>query len=309
MICRLKTFPLGSTNGTFINRQAVTESGLLPGQLLRLGGVEMVFQAEAAPAIAGVAATPVTALGTELPPIGSVHIQTPPVPPPVSARMRPVNSTPTGTVTLAREAAPPVAEAPPPPPARELIELPEGKSACKFHPRNPAQWLCDKCRHAFCSLCVTTRPTPEGAGYYCRTCGVTCLPVKIKYAVTKEKVVKEYSDVMVLVRSVGFGFGAAVLAATLWAAIGAVSNVMIYVLAPFMIWGTGALAGFAVKIACQDRPGVVFSLIAVGFCLLGIFLGEVGLALTIHRTALSFYGLLGVMFAMFTAWKIGGGDF
>src|SRR5260221_864999 len=37
---------LGSTNGTFINRSPVTEAALQPGQLLRLGGVELLFQCE-----------------------------------------------------------------------------------------------------------------------------------------------------------------------------------------------------------------------------------------------------------------------
>jgi hypothetical protein len=36
---------LGSTNGTFINRQAIKESVLTPGQTLRLGQVEMMLDA------------------------------------------------------------------------------------------------------------------------------------------------------------------------------------------------------------------------------------------------------------------------
>ncbi len=38
---------LGSTNGTFVNRAKVTETALQPGQTIHLGGVEMVFHAEA----------------------------------------------------------------------------------------------------------------------------------------------------------------------------------------------------------------------------------------------------------------------
>src|SRR5579872_2842442 len=46
---------LGSTNGTFVNRAPVTNVPLQPGQWLRLGGVEMLFEAETAvaPAVEG----------------------------------------------------------------------------------------------------------------------------------------------------------------------------------------------------------------------------------------------------------------
>src|SRR5258708_21890661 len=42
---------LGSTNGTFINRSQVTEATLQPGHLLRLGGVEMLFQCDETAAV------------------------------------------------------------------------------------------------------------------------------------------------------------------------------------------------------------------------------------------------------------------
>src|SRR5579863_9988310 len=47
---------LGSTNGTFINDDRVTEAALRPGQSLRLGTLEMIFE-NAAPKTAP--ATPV----------------------------------------------------------------------------------------------------------------------------------------------------------------------------------------------------------------------------------------------------------
>jgi pSer/pThr/pTyr-binding forkhead associated (FHA) protein len=40
---------LGSTNGTFINGEKVSESPLKPGQILRLGQVEMRLETDAAP--------------------------------------------------------------------------------------------------------------------------------------------------------------------------------------------------------------------------------------------------------------------
>jgi pSer/pThr/pTyr-binding forkhead associated (FHA) protein len=43
---------LNSTNGTFINGEKVSETSLKPGQILRLGQVEMRLETEAAPATA-----------------------------------------------------------------------------------------------------------------------------------------------------------------------------------------------------------------------------------------------------------------
>src|SRR5256714_7521518 len=44
---------LNSTNGTFINGEKVTETVLKPGQILRLGQIEMRLETDAAPAAAG----------------------------------------------------------------------------------------------------------------------------------------------------------------------------------------------------------------------------------------------------------------
>src|SRR3954462_526051 len=52
---------LNSTNGTFINGEKVTESVLKPGQVLRLGQIEMRLEAEGA---AGAAAAPSAAPAT-----------------------------------------------------------------------------------------------------------------------------------------------------------------------------------------------------------------------------------------------------
>ena len=321
---------LGSTNGTYVNRDPVTEATLMPGQLLRLGGVEVLFEGAPPPAIAVSAVQ----LGSALPPIGSAAIGAPaqpeisrpvvnstasvpgipPVPRPIpgsttTLRSRPPEAAAAPATTTRAVAEPPVA----PPDAPGLIELPTGKSSCKFHPKNPAQWLRQKCNQPFCSLCVATRPTPEGTGYFCRTCGSTCVPVKVKYVATKEKAVKEYSDVAVLLRSIGFGFGAALLAAATWAFLAAFMSVLFMVVRPFLCWGTGALCGYAVKIACQDRPSIIFSLIAVGYCILGVAIGVIAAVIVTQGHGsfgiLSVYTLVGLMAGMFTAWKIGGGDF
>src|SRR5438445_13102703 len=60
---------LGSTNGTFVNRAPVTETYLQPGQVIHLGGVEMMFQGDA-PAHA-------TVTETEM-------LPAPPMPPPIT---------------------------------------------------------------------------------------------------------------------------------------------------------------------------------------------------------------------------------
>lgn len=49
---------LNSTNGTFINDARVSESPLKPGQMLRLGQIEIKLEVEGAPAAPGAPATP-----------------------------------------------------------------------------------------------------------------------------------------------------------------------------------------------------------------------------------------------------------
>jgi hypothetical protein len=74
---------LGSTNGTFVNRAPVNESVLQPGQIVHLGGVEMVYQSDA----------PQTATVTE-----TEMLQAPPMPPPITMTAHGA-AAPAGTVT------------------------------------------------------------------------------------------------------------------------------------------------------------------------------------------------------------------
>src|SRR6267154_1385448 len=60
---------LGSTNGTFINRAPVTEANLQAGQVIHLGGVEMMFQGD----------SPASATVTE-----TEMMPAPPLPPPIT---------------------------------------------------------------------------------------------------------------------------------------------------------------------------------------------------------------------------------
>ncbi len=75
---------LGSTNGTFVNQARVTETHLQPGQRLRLGGVEILLEADVpesappppVPATGGLRIAPRAA---EPPP----QPEAPPIPPPL----------------------------------------------------------------------------------------------------------------------------------------------------------------------------------------------------------------------------------
>jgi len=99
---------LGSSNGTFVDGQPVSESALLPGQRLQLGEVQLQLAQITAAA-------------------------------------------PTVTVT--------------------------SNARCKYHPHNPARYLCPKCRINFCEQCVNIRASGGQSKHYCRTCAVECAPL------------------------------------------------------------------------------------------------------------------------------------
>jgi hypothetical protein len=126
----------------------------------------------------------------------------------------------------------------------------------------------------------------------------------------KEKQFVEYSEGTILLRTIGFGVGGALLCGGIWAGFTALSGFdMPAIFAPL----TGVGCGFAVKIASQDRPGGFFSIMAVAATLVGILVGFFGAILitghfmfTINSLAM---GVFGLCLALFIAWKIGGGDF
>lgn len=303
---------LGSTNGTFVNREPVAEAPLQPGQLLRFGGVETMLVDDTSAPAAPPAAAPAVSVA-QAPPHVAPQIPIPvPVPPPPTAgsKLRLGGVAPPPAPATVMVEPPPVAAAVPAPPAvAGMIELPDGKSACKFHPKNPAQWLCTKCNKAFCPICVTVRRTGEATSYNCRTCGTVCLPVKVKYAISKEKVVKEYSDGMILARCAGFGFGAVVLMTLVFGGLAYFMGLAFLMLPPFLIWGTGGVCGLAIKIAAQDRPGIIFTLFAMGSTLMAVVLGIIAASLLGGHVMITFYTLFGLIGALFTSWKLSGGDF
>ena len=282
---------LNSTNGTFLNHSPVNEGVLQPGQPLRLGGVELIFHAEAT---ADTAVHPDAARPAPVPVggglrISGLHPAAPPPPPMEEATVEIVGAAPENT--------------------EEFAEPPPGKTACKFHPKISGQWLCRNCNELFCSLCVGTKSANHGIVHSCRKCGTICVPVKAKRIVTKEKKVVAYSGGMLLMRSLGFGLASALLGAAIWTGLSRLFGVDVpFLFAPMV----GALCGYAVKIGCQNNAGPVFSAIAAICCILGSVLGKLGMIavthLTINTNTTYFTGGLGLCIAIYAAWNIGGGD-
>ena len=133
----------------------------------------------------------------------------PPIPPPVSApgaaritsTLRPAAGGLRIPKAPTEESAPVEVESPPlatPVPNRRVTEFLKrsaevespplvapiapaavGSAFCKFHPKTPARFLCDRCQKYFCDLCVTTRNVGDVAGKFCRACGTECIPVQV----------------------------------------------------------------------------------------------------------------------------------
>lgn len=187
---------LGSTNGSFVNGTAIQEAILQNGQTLRLGGINLLFQDDsvgsvnvasiaattatpavaAAPAIAAVPAVNGLRLsGASVAPVAAAATVSSVSPPPV----------PSGGLRLSGSAVatapPPSAPAIPIPPAvPSAAARPSGKSVCRYHPKAPSRWLCPKCGHQYCDLCVGSRAVAEGTGHFCRPCGEQCSPVTVQ---------------------------------------------------------------------------------------------------------------------------------
>jgi hypothetical protein len=284
---------LNSTNGTFINDSQVNVGVLQPGQLFRLGGVDLILQADA-PTAAGIR-TDVSR------------------PAPVRVRVTggsKYSESQSATVILTR---PPVPEAlaagaaGAPADTAELAEPPPGKTTCRFHPKIAGQWLCRNCNELFCSVCVSAKPSDQGMLHLCRKCGAPCVPVKTKFVAAKEKRVVAYSDNVLLVRCIGFGFGAAMLGALIWIGLSYLMGVDVpFLFAPMV----AVLCGLAVKFGSQDTPGPAFSTIAVVCCIIGSIAGKLGMIaathLTVNTNTTYFTGALGFIIAVYVAWKIGG---
>jgi hypothetical protein len=307
---------LGSTNGTFILHSQVREGVILPGQFIRLGNVYLVLEADSAASKVLPGGAPAVIATVAAPNAGQGRIAGPTsVPSGSGLRI-------TGLNTVTATATPPVSVSPPPPlvPAAappagamatgpELAEPPAGKTTCKFHPKTGGEWLCRKCNELFCTVCVTTKRTSEGTGFFCRKCGSACVPVKVKFAAPKEKPKKKYTDGVILFRSLAFGFMGMLVSALVWTGLSWVFGVDV----PFIFCVLSAvICGYAVRFGSLDSPGAFFSAMAVVFCIIGSILGKVGMLMVTHLTMYTltsaFTSVLGLFLGIFVAWKIGGAD-
>jgi hypothetical protein len=161
---------MGSTNGTYVNRAKVQESRLESGQPLRLGSVDMIFYTDGLDAVTATAVPPPAA-------------QAPAPPPP----LKPAGSLKISGLSHAPEPATNSSTDAPPPPAFDAGAAMgiTGARYCKFHPKVPASFLCNKCNRTFCDLCVTSRNVGAKVIKTCRSCGVECVPVHFQRAAAK----------------------------------------------------------------------------------------------------------------------------
>ena len=170
---------LGSTNGTFIDGQPVQEAILLDGQTLRLGTVELGFQAAAGLSLV---ASPVNG------PTASVEPATPPglslarKKPAEAAQASPAGQPVESGVKLARQTTPPAIDVP----AASSVEHP-----CRNHPQVQAALLCKQCKSLFCQACVDEQKVGNRIWRLCPTCKGECTSLEEQLAEQERKLVKE----------------------------------------------------------------------------------------------------------------------
>jgi pSer/pThr/pTyr-binding forkhead associated (FHA) protein len=130
---------LNSTNGTFIEGQRVLEAVVLPGQRLRLGNLELVYE---------------NSLAT--------HSHDPALPLPINLPPPPVAHTP----------APVRASSPPPVPAQPVA------NGCVNHPSVAAIAECKKCGIKACAECTKKQKVGRKIMHFCPSCGKACTDLR-----------------------------------------------------------------------------------------------------------------------------------
>lgn len=191
---------LGSTNGTYVDRMRVQEAVLRAGQTIHLGGVAMLFQADAVAPAAPTGVRPTSPIAVAVPtaapvaraavPVATVRpalaVASPSAVPPPTAAAPAIAVVATATVRPAPAVAPPSAVPPPvalvPPVATAVGAAGLGPQNCRFHPKNPARYYCEHCRQFFCEMCVNARTTGGAAHKFCRHCGAECAAVQVQVA-------------------------------------------------------------------------------------------------------------------------------
>ncbi len=144
---QLRVRDLGSTNGTFIEGQRISEALAEPGQRLRLGSLELLF--EDAP----LGANPSPAI-----PPPALNLPPPPVVTPFNAGAR-----------VSNPGAPPVAT---PPTARPVAA--HGGHECANHPGVPSVAVCKKCGAKPCVQCARQQKVGRNIVHFCNACGGQC---------------------------------------------------------------------------------------------------------------------------------------
>jgi hypothetical protein len=130
---------LGSTNGTFHNGQRVSEAFVQPGQRIRLGNLEFMFEGDQS-----IAAPPPP------PPAPAIPVALNVPPPPVPQAMRAV------PVAVAVVAAP--------------ADVLAGPNDCINHPGTAAAHICPKCSHKYCKSCTKQKKLGMAIVDFCPSC-------------------------------------------------------------------------------------------------------------------------------------------
>jgi hypothetical protein len=148
-------------------------------------------------------------------------------------------------ISGATSAPPAVAAAPPVPDEALAIEeppplvpaLPSGPRFCKFHPKSPARYLCNKCNRTFCELCVTSRTVGKVVNKMCRSCGVELLPLQVQITRQSQRGFFASLPGAFIFPFRGFGVVILLCATIVFAALGYMSAGLISIVAKVIFYG------------------------------------------------------------------------
>ena len=136
---------LGSTNGTFLNGIRIQEATLAPGQILKLGGLNLAFETGPQEIEAALAAPPIA----------------PAIPAARTVRVQAVKTTPSSIASIAGA------------PGAQT----RSPNDCAHHPGTPAAFICRRCGSQFCGGCVKTQRAANRTIYSCPSCSGLCVDI------------------------------------------------------------------------------------------------------------------------------------
>jgi hypothetical protein len=154
----------GSSNGTFVGGTRIQERNLEHGQAIRLGGVEMIFHSESNTTAVAVESAPPRPAVRIVPRAAALAAAAPLAPLEAAVLASP---TETGDTTGSAAA------------------LFTGTRFCKYHPKSPARFLCNKCDRTYCDTCIQLTPTGGRTVRTCRGCGMEVVPFQFRQAPSK----------------------------------------------------------------------------------------------------------------------------